>query len=228
LAYFGIGGAHPGGFTLTQSILEAENIQRTEAVLDVGCGTGQTAAYLAERFHCQVTAIDKHPIMVEKAKERLKNNNLPIQLIEGDAENLRFADNSFDLVIAESVIAFTHISKTLDELARVLKNTGNMIIIEMTAEQNPPEALQKEIRSLYGISEVLTEKEWISKLQQAGFTKIETIKTHSALLPSELQDINQSQNIHSKFYDLWDEHNQFILQYNHFIGYRVFKCRLSQ
>ena len=228
MAYFGIGGAHPGGFTLTQSILEAENIQRTEAVLDVGCGTGQTAAYLAERFHCQVTAIDKHPIMVEKAKERLKNNNLPIQLIEGDAENLRFADNSFDLVIAESVIAFTHISKTLDELARVLKNTGNMIIIEMTAEQNPPEALQKEIRSLYGISEVLTEKEWISKLQQAGFTKIETIKTHSALLPSELQDINQSQNIHSKFYDLWDEHNQFILQYNHFIGYRVFKCRLSQ
>lgn len=228
MAYFGIGGAHPGGFTLTQSILEAENIQQTEAVLDVGCGTGQTAAYLAENFHCQVTAIDKHPIMVEKAKERLKNNNLPIQLIEGDAENLRFAVNSFDLVIAESVIAFTHISKTLDELARVLKNTGRMIIIEMTAEQNPPEALQKEIRSLYGISEVLTEKEWISKLQLAGFTKIETIKTPSALSPSELQDINQSKNIHSKFYDLWDEHHQFILQYNHFIGYRVFKCHLSQ
>ena len=96
--------------------------------------------------------------MVEKAKERLKNNNPPIKLIEADAENLGFADNSFDLVIAESVIAFTNISKTLDELARVLKNTGRMIIIEMTAEQNPPEALQKEIRRLYGISEVLTKK----------------------------------------------------------------------
>ena len=41
LAYFGIGGAHPGGFNLTQSILEAENIQPTEAVLDVGCGRGK-------------------------------------------------------------------------------------------------------------------------------------------------------------------------------------------
>ncbi|SES19004.1 class I SAM-dependent methyltransferase [Psychrobacillus sp. OK032] len=207
--------------------MEDENIQRTEAVLDLGCGTGQTAAYLAERFHCQLTAIDKHPIMVEKAKERLKNNNPPIQLIEGDAENLRFADDSFDLVIAESVIAFTHISKTLDELARVIKNTGRMIIIEMTAEQNPTEALQREIFSLYGIREVLTEEEWRAKLQQAGFTKIETIKTPSALIPSELHDVNQSKNIHSKFFDLWEKHDQFVLQNNHFIGFRVFKCHLS-
>lgn len=227
LAYFGIGGAHPGGFELTKSILEAERIQPVEAVLDVGCGTGQTAALLAERFHCQVTAIDNHPIMVEKAEERLKNNNPPVQLIEGDAENLSFADDSFDLVIAESVIVFTNISKTLRELARVLKNTGRMLIIEMTAEQILPVALQKEIRNLYGIQEVLREEEWISNLQQAGFTKIEMIKTPSALTPSELLDINQSKNIHSKFYDLLDEHQQFILRYNHFISYRVFKCHLT-
>lgn len=227
LAYFGIGGAHPGGFDLTESILQAENIQPREAVLDVGCGTGQTAAFLAERFDCQVTAIDKHPIMVEKAEERLKNNNPPIQLIEGDAENLRFANDSFDLAIAESVIVFTNITKTLHELARVLKNTGRMIIIEMTAEQNLPKALKKEIRNLYGIREVLTEEEWIWKLQQAGFTKIETIKTPSELSPSELLDINQSKNIDSKFYDLLEEHQQFTLRSNHFIGYRAFKCHLT-
>lgn len=174
-----------------------------------------------------MTAIDNHSIMVAKAKERLKNNNPPIQLIEGDAEKLRFTDASFDLAIAESVIVFTNISKTLHELARVLKNTGRLLIIEMTAEQILPVALQKEIRKLYGIEEVLKEEEWISKLQQAGFTKIEIIKTPSVLTPSELLDINQSQNIHSKFYDLLDEHQQFILQYNHFIGYRVFKCHLT-
>ena len=39
-----------------------------------------------------------------------------------------------------------------------------MIIIEMTAEQNLPEALQKEIRDLYGIQEVLNEEEWIIKI----------------------------------------------------------------
>lgn len=207
--------------------MEAEKIQPREAVLDVGCGTGQTAAFLAESFHCQVTAIDNHPIMVAKAKERLKNNTPPIHLIEGDAENLRFADDSFDLAIAESVIVFTNISKTLHELARVLKNTGRLLIIEMTAEQILPVALQKEIRKLYGIEEVLREEEWISKLQQAGFTKIEIIKTPPALTPSELLDINQSKNIHTKYYELLDEHQQFIFRYSHFISYRVFKCHLT-
>lgn len=227
LAYFGIGGAHPGGFALTKSILGAENIQPTEAVLDIGCGTGQTAAYLANEFNCQVTAIDKHPIMVEKAKMRLKNNNPPIKLIEGDAESLGFADDSFDLAIAESVIVFTNISKTLHELARVLKDSGRMILIEMTAEQKLPEALQKEIRRLYGIQEVLNEEEWKLKLQQAGFTKIETIQTPTALIHTELNDIHQSKNIDSKLYDLWDEHHQFILHNNESIRYRVFKCHLS-
>lgn len=207
--------------------MEVENIQPMEAVLDVGCGTGQTAAFLAESYHCQVTAIDKHPIMVEKAEERLKNRNPPIRLIEGDVEKLIFANDSFDLAIAESVIVFTNISKTLCELARVLKKTGRMIIIEMTAEQILPLALQKKIHQLYGIEEVLREDEWISKLQQAGFTRIEIIKTPSELAPSELLDINQSKNIHSKFYDLLDEHQQFILQSDHFIGYRVFKCHLT-
>ena len=50
VAYFGIGGAHPGGFTLSQSILMNENIQPFESVLDIGCGTGQTADYLAARY----------------------------------------------------------------------------------------------------------------------------------------------------------------------------------
>lgn len=227
LAYFGVGSAHPGGFRLTQSILENENILPVETVLDVGCGTGQTAAFLAKKFHCQVTAIDKHPIMIEKAEERFKNNNPPIKVIEGDAENLSFADDSFDFAIAESVIVFTNISKTLDELARVLKNTGRMIIIEMVVEPNLPIDLQKEIRNLYGIREVLREEEWISRLHQAGFTKIEMIKTPPTLSPSELQDINQSENIQSKFYDLWEKHHQFIVQNHHFIGYRVFKCHLS-
>ncbi|MFJ5772018.1 class I SAM-dependent methyltransferase [Psychrobacillus sp. NPDC093180] len=227
LAYFGIGGAHPGGFALTKSILEAENIQPTDAVLDVGCGTGQTAALLAERFHCQVTAIDNHPIMIEKAEERLKNNNPPIQLIEGDAENLKFADDSFDVAIAESVIVFTNISKTLNELARVLKHTGRLIIIEMTAEQKIPEVLQNQVHSLYGIHEILTEDQWISRLQQAGFAKIEMLDVPSTLLPNELHDINQSNSIQTKYYDLWDKHHQFLHQYNHFIGFRVFKCHLS-
>ena len=79
---------------------------------------GQTAAFLAERFHCQVTAVDNHPIMVEKARERFKNRKVSVKVMEGDTQHLDFADNSFDLIIAESVIVFTDISKTLKELCQ--------------------------------------------------------------------------------------------------------------
>ena len=46
LAYFGIGGAHPGGFNLTQSLLEDENIQPVDSVLDIGCGTRTDGSFL--------------------------------------------------------------------------------------------------------------------------------------------------------------------------------------
>ncbi|NYF26264.1 class I SAM-dependent methyltransferase [Sporosarcina sp. JAI121] len=226
VAHFGIGGAHPGGFSLTKSILEDETIQPVEAVLDVGCGTGQTAAFLAQRFGCQVTAIDNHPVMVMKAKERFEINGSSVLVIAGDAQNLDLLDNSFDLLIAESVIAFTDISKTLYELSRVLKSGGRMIMIEMAAEQPLPEELRKKACSLYGIKEIPNEDEWKLKIQQAGFTHIETIDTSSEFIHSEITDINPSEIVNMDLYDLWDEHNRFITQNYDFIGFRAFRCRL--
>ena len=228
LAYFGIGGAHPGGFSLTKTLLQDENIAPTETVLDIGCGTGQTAAFLAEQFECHVTAIDSHPIMIEKAKERFKKSDFIVNVMEGDAQNLNIADSTFDFIIAESVIVFTDISKTLNELSRVLKSGGSIIIIEMTAEQNLSEELRGKVCNLYGINEILNEEEWISRFQNAGFTQIEVINTPTELVPSEINDINQSENIHVDFYDLWEEHNNFLFHNHHLIGYRVFKCQLTR
>ena len=225
LAYFGIGGAHPGGFSLTQSILENINIPPNGSVLDIGCGTGQTAAFLAKRNNCQVTAMDNHPIMVQKAKQRFKKTKAQVKVIEGDVQNLDIVDNSFDLIIAESVIVFTDISKSLKELARVLKSDGNLIMIEMTAEQYLSEEKQKQACSLYGINEILDTDEWILRLHHAGLTQVELINTSSELIRSEINDITPSSQVNMDHFDLWEQHNEFILQNQDFIGYRVFKCR---
>lgn len=227
LAYFGIGGAHPGGFILTKSILEAENIQPNKSVLEIGCGTGQTAAFLAERINCQVTAIDNHPIMVEKARQRFEKIESPVKVMVGDVQKLDFVDDSFDLIIAESVIIFTDISRTLKELSRVLKSDGKLIMIEMTAEQHLSEEKQKKACSLYGINEILDKEEWILRLHQAGLTQVEMIITPPALIQSEINDINPSKNINMDLFELWEEHNKFILQNQDFIGYRAFKCGKS-
>ncbi|MBL5792479.1 class I SAM-dependent methyltransferase [Bacillus sporothermodurans] len=71
LAYYGVGGAHPGGLSLTKQIFHNENITHTTKILDAGCGTGQTSAYLAEMYKCDVTALDIHPVMIEKAKKTI-------------------------------------------------------------------------------------------------------------------------------------------------------------
>ena len=50
LSKFGVSGAHPGGIKLTKKIFENEKINKSSRILDVGCGTGQTADYLAARY----------------------------------------------------------------------------------------------------------------------------------------------------------------------------------
>jgi len=225
LAYFGIGGAHPGGFTLTQSIMKDENIKSSDWVLDIGCGTGQTAAFIAKQYDCNVTGIDNHPLMVSKAKERISPDNKCINIIEGDVQNLDLADHSFDLIISESVIVFNDIPKTLKELSRVLKTDGRLIMIEMTAEQYLTEEIHRKACGLYGISKVLTEDQWKLNLQLAGFNQIAVINTPSELTETEITDINPSEDIDHELFDLWDEHTQFIQQFGHLFGYRVYRCR---
>jgi len=226
LANFGIGGAHPGGFLLTQSILKKEQIQRFESVLDIGCGTGQTAEYLVKRYECKVTAVDNHPIMLEKAKTRFLKSGTSVRVIEGDIQQLDLKGKSYDLILAESVISFTTIFSTLIELARVLKPGGRMILIEMVAEQDLTEDLYGKACRLYGINEILNEAEWKLKLRQAGFTQIELIDTPNELTQTEIKDINPSDTISLDYFELWDEHNRFIIENSELLGYRVFRCIL--
>lgn len=226
LAYFGIGGAHPGGFALTQSIMKEENIKPSDWVLDIGCGTGQTAAFIAGQYECHVTGIDNHPLMISKAKERINHDNKHLNIMEGDVQNLYFPNHSFDLIISESVIVFTDIPKTLKELSRVLKSDGSLIMIEMTAEEPLTEEIHRKVCGLYGINKVLTMDEWKFNLQQSGFKQINVINTPSKLTENDITDINPSEDIHHELFDLWDEHNQFIHQFGHLISYRVYRCRL--
>ncbi|UTW69808.1 methyltransferase domain-containing protein [Anaerobacillus sp. HL2] len=68
LAQLGISSAHPGGLALSKWNFLKEKITKDMKILDLGCGTGKTAAYLASTYKCSVTALDVHPIMLEKAK----------------------------------------------------------------------------------------------------------------------------------------------------------------
>ena len=109
LATYGIGGAHPGGIQLSTQILVNENLTSNHKVLEVGCGTGQTAQYIVKNFDCHMTVLDQHSLMLKKAADRFNKEGVMLQLVEGRAEVLPFEDSSFDYVLAESATIFTSI-----------------------------------------------------------------------------------------------------------------------
>lgn len=138
LAKFGIGGAHPGGINLSKALFEHENIQRGVDILDVGCGTGQTAAYLASFYQANVTGIDVHPLMIEKARQRMQKTHLAVNLIEGSIEQTSIEKESFDFILAESVLAFVNQQRALQEIYRLLKKGAALLPLNSPFLQHFP------------------------------------------------------------------------------------------
>ncbi|HSH36076.1 class I SAM-dependent methyltransferase [Schnuerera sp.] len=97
-------------------------------ILDVGCGTGNFSIKLAE-MGCKVVGIDISEQMLNKARKKSKDKGLDIEFHSMDIYNINFPNESFDGVF--SMAAFEFIKepqKAYDEMYRVLKKNGNLLI----------------------------------------------------------------------------------------------------
>ena len=227
LATFGIGGAHPGGLQLTKKLLANERFDENIVVLDAGCGTGQTAAYLANEFDSQVLAIDLNPLMVEKASERFANLQKDICIEVADVQNLSYEEGSIDVILSESVISFTNPTISIPEMTRVLKNNGKLFAIEMVLEQPLNADEKKEITEFYGMDEIWSVNEWIRAFLAAGLT-IHSIEVPE--LETDIDDIETatdfslSESIDETLHDILSRHLELTDIYKNQLGVRIFKC----
>lgn len=102
------------------------------AILDVGCGTGINLVEAA-RFCAParlLAGIDLSDGMVNVARTKLAQAGLPAQIVQGDAEHLPWPDDTFDVVIANSVFHwFTNKLQALLEMKRVLRPGGQVALI---------------------------------------------------------------------------------------------------
>ncbi len=118
------GGRDPGGYHDLLDELEADFVARWgtgRELLEVGCGTGLVLERLA-RFASHAKGIDLSPGMLEKARER------QLDVVEGSATELPFADASFDVTCSFKVLAHVpDIDRALSEMARVTRPGGHII-----------------------------------------------------------------------------------------------------
>ncbi|ADE35581.1 class I SAM-dependent methyltransferase [Methanohalophilus mahii] len=118
-------------------------------VLDIGTGRGFLALLLADMGH-EVTAIDISQSMLEKAQREAIKLNLDIKFEKGDAENLAFADSSFDVVVSKYLLwTLPEPENTLKEWRRVLLPEGKIIAIDGNwFDPSPVKKFKRRIRKI--------------------------------------------------------------------------------
>ena len=116
---------HPGRVDAIQRM----GIKPGDRVLEVGVGTGiNTALYPSD---CAVTGIDFSSSMLEKAHDRIARKGVRnVRLAQMDAQNMTFADDSFDIVYAPYVISVVPDPVAVTrEMYRVCRPGGKIIIL---------------------------------------------------------------------------------------------------
>jgi arsenite methyltransferase len=185
LARFLLGDSfHPGGVALTGQLGRMLGLSPTSRVLDVACGRGTTAVFLAKEFGCEVLGVDYGTQNVEAARSLAQTEHVEsrAQFQQSDAETLSFSDESFDAVICECAFCtFPDKGATAREFLRVLRRGGRVGIGDLTRS----EILSKDLDGLLAwvacIGDAQTVDGYVAYLRDAGFS-VDRIEQRSAAL----------------------------------------------
>lgn len=184
---------HPGGQGMTKRLVEACGIAPDMEVLNVQCGTGESAILLAESYGVMVTGADLSEEMVEAARGKAAAAGLETRLtfLVADAYELPFKKESFDAVIAEFTASSFDKDLAAAEWARVLKEGGCLGIHDVVWLREPFNEVREHAVIELGFDPA-TVTEWIEILREAGLTGITAIDMteswagYSASLAGEL------------------------------------------
>lgn len=108
-------------------LCDAANIRPGHTVLDIACGTGATTREAAARVHPagRVTGLDRNDGMLAVARARAPE----IEWIEGVAEEMPFADGSFDAVLCQfGLMFFDDQAQALQQMRRVVRPGGSIAV----------------------------------------------------------------------------------------------------
>ncbi len=120
------------GLWNSEKIIFSKYINKTDKILDLGCGAGRTTINLYRNGYQNIIGLDIANKLIEYAKNYSLSKGLSIDFVVGDATNLNYDDNTFDVVIfsfngMQCIPGLQNRENVLKEVYRVLKPGGYYI-----------------------------------------------------------------------------------------------------
>src|SRR5689334_8555041 len=149
-----------------------------ETVLDLGSGGGIDVLLSARRVGPTGKAygLDMTDDMLALARENQKKSGLEnVEFLKGEIENIPLPDNSVDVIISNCVINLSgDKDRVLREAFRVLKPGGRFAVSDVVVRGEVPDEIRRSMLLWVGcVAGALSDAEYVSKLEGAGFENIE-------------------------------------------------------
>ncbi len=122
-----------------KAVREIVDVGEALDVLDVACGTGDFTIEIARKaaVGSRVTGIDLSEGMMEIGREKVAKAGVVAEMVQGDCEELPYDEGTFDRIsVGFGVRNFEHLEKGLQEMYRVLKKDGKLVILELSIPSN--------------------------------------------------------------------------------------------
>ncbi len=166
------------GWIWTQKFFEKSGFTPDSKILEIGCGNGAVAIWLAHQTGCRVVGIDISSVRIENAKEAASAHpDLDVEFICGTVTELPFEDGEFTHVWGQTV--FYHIpdlDTALSEVSRVLANRGVLLFDDFV---RPEVSIGESVRSHFydrlRFDAKYTHREYMSVMKDLDLMPIETV-----------------------------------------------------
>lgn len=178
---------------LIEEILNWSGIQQAENILDVGCGIGGSSLYLCAKLGARATGITLSPVQAKRATQRARELGFSARsnFQVADAQEMPFADNSYDLVWSlESGEHMPDKTKFIQECYRVLRPGGKMIVVtwcHRPTDRLPLNIQEKkhlaEIYRVYHLPYVISLPEYEAIARNISLNNIRTADWSQAVAP---------------------------------------------
>lgn len=163
-------------FKLTTWGLEKVKVEKSNVILDIGCGGGRTVNRLAHiATDGKIYGMDYSEDCVNWSRDYNKEfiDKKKVEIIKASVEQIPFEDNKFDNIFAvETIYFWPSLIESLKEVRRVLKDTGKFIIIN---EMYSSESFKERNDQWVAMSDmkIFSPEELKNILSDAGFRNIE-------------------------------------------------------